>query len=325
MQIYSIGTRLVAAASVTEAKEKLGIDYKASVLNLTPKLKALCDEVLGDQAFPTARPVDVLRQHQLRLSDGSYVYGEEETIKELKAQLFEADAFSRAADQHFADLELERIAHGRSRDRIEELFKQKTEADERAATMGRELAEGAGAAAQLATRVVELEKQVAIIGDTAKRRLDQIGHLNKRLVAKDEELMERPTQERLDFAHSVVEKLEAEIARLNDEVAAWKNLAPIETTPAEKQADATKAFLSSKDIAAAEPTPPPVANTAALSPLAQKHGEAVMQLLDSGHNPDEICAELNGSLSRNDQLNPALIKRIKVEMTPLRRAAKAVA
>jgi len=49
-----------------------------------------------------------------------------------------------------------------------------------------------------------------------------------------------------------------------------------------------------------------------------------MQLLDGGHNPDEVCRELNRDLGRNDHLTPGLVGKIKAEMLKkARRAGKA--
>ncbi|MDC7683244.1 hypothetical protein PQU92_08145 [Asticcacaulis sp. BYS171W] len=324
MRFFTKGPHVVIARDALAAADGLPRVRGLRMEDITDALIDLCKKHLPPAQEGVSK-IDVFRQYQLRLSDGSLVYGDNEAINELKAQLFEVDATDKRADQHFADLELERIAHGRSRDRVEELFKQKAEADERAATLGRELCEGAAAAAQVAARVVELEKQLEERAATAKRRLDQIGELNEKVRKLGEELMERPTQERLDFALSVVEKLEAEVARQQDEIAAWKNLAPIETTPAKKQVEATKAFLAGEDVTGAAPIVMARPADIALSPLATRHGSAVMQLLDSGHNPDEVCAELNRELSRNDRLNPAMIKRIKTEMRAAQNLTKGAA
>lgn len=51
-----------------------------------------------------------------------------------------------------------------------------------------------------------------------------------------------------------------------------------------------------------------------LSPLANLHGDAVMAMVDEMMNPDEIAKSVNATVSKNDHINAAYVRKIIVEM-----------
>jgi hypothetical protein len=265
MQIYLISGRLVVAKDAADARAKTGVAYKDSVMNLTHKLKALCQQVLGDKVFIGCDTVGV-------------------------------QALRREEEEH---------AH--TRRLLEEQSASYRELFDKHQKLSNEMIVANG-------RVAALEKDVTDQARTIRDRnsaLEDASSVNLKLSG------------RLERAEAALVEARAEIERLQVQIKSTVFVGP-ETAPpltADELGQKLIEFAKTSPSPEGDETPlsldtlPAGAVTLALSPISEKHGRAVMQLLDLGHNPDEVVQEINARLPRNDHITTGLVKKIKVEMT----------
>lgn len=299
MRIYSWGTKWCVARDEAEARARFGAK---TVKDRTDELRALCDAVLGPTGRGGLKALG-LEEHQMPLSSGHIIYGSERAVNFVRDAL---DVTKQMDDQA---LRREEDEHAHTRRLLEEQSASYRDLFDRHQKLSQDLIYANG-------RVTVLEK------DDADQKKG-INYLQKELTAARQ--ANDSIIDRADRAEAALIEARAEINRLRTQL---KQATQKNPDPAEGLAEATKEWLSGANIAPpeteAQPEPEPSPAAVTLSPLAQRHGDAVMQLLDSGHNPDEVCRELNHGLGRNDHLTPGIVGKIKAEiLKKARRAGKA--
>ncbi|EGF93080.1 hypothetical protein ABI_15200 [Asticcacaulis biprosthecium C19] len=303
-KIYQFCSRLCVAESFEDAARIMGVPagHGFQIFDMTPVLKALCESVLGPDTFaPPSKPIFFGagaqdRTYMHALGACGVVTGTKEAIDEVARLVkLEADHAEQSTWLH------DELAAAQAR--VAELENAAKETNDRLVWQ-----------AEKQAMALETPAPVPVTIDATPRKPGRVG----RDWTDIDKILHRdyPADVNFEVIHSRVVATGSDIDRatLRNRITVLKlnrtNASALKAANLPKPQE-PKASLSPESSGI---TPPATA-----SRLAKLIGAEALRMSGQLLNPDEIAAELNAALGRNDQVTAKQVTQVLAEMSRLKR------